>query len=242
MTVDSAVRLDPYSEVQDVAIAIGGAADQTHVGILYRKPNDSVELLDLGWHFALHSEAAGPNDYCWIVCEGLDQMSRSLLADGLLALYEANPQGIPYGIAFGSSGEYFESNLKFADSGGGGLTCATFVLAVFQRFGFRIVDTKSWRARPEDTQWQERIVDLLERRRLKSGDVSLEYIEAQRRQIGVASRFRPQEVAAAAYHYEQGGPAITFEIAEPTGEEIKTIMYGRRGIFGPPRPKALTVE
>jgi hypothetical protein len=74
-----------------------------------------------------------------------------------------------------------------------GLTCATFVLAVFHQAGLPLVRYDSWPVnRPGDAEWQESIVNLLERT-----GAAPEHIAKVKTEIG-AVRYRPEEVAGAA--------------------------------------------
>jgi hypothetical protein len=119
--------------------------------------------------------------------------------------------GIPY--AFSSpdqsfdpaTGDYLLGPSRF------GLTCASFVLAVFQAAGLSLADYATWPAdRPGDRQWQEKIVQLLE------GRADQDHVEHVRREVG-AVRYRPEEVAAA---MALAPPPATFQQAEELGRQI----------------------
>jgi len=97
---------------------------------------------------------------------------------------------IPYGFAFsekcfGNDGSYKQMEV------GKGLTCATFIIALFHSFALPIVRLESWIARPEDAEWQKTILRILEQR------ASKEHIAAATAYIG-QFRYRAEEVAAAA--------------------------------------------
>lgn len=121
---------------------------------------------------------------------------------------EDNPS-IPYGFAFdehcfGDDGQYRPMAV------GKGLTCATFIIAVFHSAGLPILRTDTWRARPEDAQWQSAILRILE------GWATAEHVAAADSYIG-HFRYRPQEVAAAAM---QAPPPLTFDDCLPLAAEI----------------------
>jgi hypothetical protein len=94
------------------------------------------------------------------------------------------------------------------------LTCATFVLSVFQNHGFDILNVSSWIARPEeDATFFETIMAAL----VNDGADS-SYIAAQRHDMKEAIRIRPEEVAASAYLYDE--VPIAFPQASESGKEI----------------------
>jgi hypothetical protein len=105
-------------------------------------------------------------------------------------IIQANPAGIPY--AFDSPSDCFDSETGQFLLGPSkkGLTCATFVLAIFHAVGLRLLDLTGWPKREEDARWQESIINLLR------GRASQEHIDAVTSQVG-AVRVRPEEVAGA---------------------------------------------
>jgi hypothetical protein len=103
---------------------------------------------------------------------------------------EHSSAGLPYAISY--SAKVARNGDVILTSEGDGFTCSTFVLAVFAGAGLDLVDDEGWPLRAEDAQVQQGAVDLL------TGKASLDHIEAQVRQIGVAKRLQPTEVAAAA--------------------------------------------
>jgi hypothetical protein len=99
--------------------------------------------------------------------------------------------GIPY--AFSEPGGAFDATTGELLLGPSrfGLTCASFVLAVFHAAGLQLVDHASWpRDRLGDRQWQQQVVTRMQ------GRADTEHVEHVRGEIG-AVRYRPEEVAAA---------------------------------------------
>lgn len=98
--------------------------------------------------------------------------------------------GLPYGLSY-QIGRFDPQTAELLlDDGAVGLTCATFVLAVFASCGVRLIDTENWPERPEDAEWHKAIIAALSRR------ASPEHIAAVTTETGCA-RFRPEEVAGA---------------------------------------------
>lgn len=204
------------SEIGPVGVAIKRAShNQLHVGILYRI-DSSLRLCHLAWHHRLEDSPFMCNadyylDDCGIFRD--DSINAQVFAARMLTI--AKTKQIPYGVAYAGSvfsGDgAFEGFPKF----GMGLTCATFVIAVFHSAGYVIVDLDTWIGREEDAEWQERIIDTLERH-----GASSEHVEAARMQI-TGVRYRPDEVAAAA---ADGEPPLSFDRALKLAREIRQLL------------------
>ena len=106
--------------------------------------------------------------------------------------YAIKKEDIPYGTGYTGGvfglvdGGYLRDVTRES-----GLTCATFVLALFESVDWALVDRASWPADPERCdRWREEVVSLLEQR----GHVD----QAERvRRDGACVRFLPTEVAGA---------------------------------------------
>jgi hypothetical protein len=116
------------------------------------------------------------------------------VADICRLVWRANQkQGIPYGFSpptdclDADTGEFLIGTTRH------GLTCASFVLAVFHRAGLPLVVYENWpTSRPGDREWQAKIMRVLERT-----GADRAHVDAVRNEVG-SVRFRPEEVAAAA--------------------------------------------
>ena len=181
----------PLSQMQYAAIGVGPGAspDILHCGIFFvdtRGP-DNVMLLHLKFHHDLACEAPPP-EYLWVELTIPTERAR-VLARFCRAIEKRYPDGrFPYGLkhdgAFDDSGQYLSNEGK-------GLTCATFVLAVFAKQGVHLVDSAGWVSRKDDKAAQTKLVDLL----IKVG-AEASHVDAVRKEIGCV-RFRSEEVAAA---------------------------------------------
>jgi hypothetical protein len=210
-----AVSLDGVS---DIALALCGDSRQTHVGILLRnEATGQIEMLDLQTHLVLTLRSIEEAQWVWLECSGLSQSQRLQLADMLPVHARKNENKIPYSLGFDATAYFDEDGVTT----GLGLTCATFVLATFRHFGFDLVDTSSWDMSPEDEEWQRRILAYFERNHVQL-KMTLAYIESQRPLIGKATRFRPEQVAAAANLY--AGSPIGYLEAVISGRAIKAAM------------------
>lgn len=204
---------EPIPESQSVCVLIGetGRA-QRHIGILHRQSGHQAEVLHLAWHCRLENSTLLPKYMSlWIAPNYPEPRLRSLAA-WCRRIWKANSNdGIPY--AFSHPDDCFDiATAKFLMGPSVfGLTCASFVLAVLDRAGLRLVDYSTWPiGREGDQEWQEKIITDLSRR------AASEHIEHVRSEIG-AVRYRPEEVAAAVAH---APPPAPFDIAAEIGGRI----------------------
>jgi len=194
----------PVGEQQWTTVVVGEPeADQRHIGILHRDQNEGLQLLHLAWHCLLQNDSELP-DYMVVWIELNVPLARQKsVAAFCRRVWKKNGQDkIPYafsrpdGSFDAATGEYLIDPSRF------GLTCASFVLALFHAAGLAIAEYESWPVNREgDRDWQESIIAKLE------GRASPEHIEHLRSEIGTV-RYRPEEVAAAA---TLAPPAATFE-------------------------------
>lgn len=168
--------------------------NQRHLGILHRDPTaGETRLLHLAWHHELRDQVPG-KAYVWVNPPIPGPRLRQVAAMCRL-VDRRNPDGIPY--AFSAPNDCFDEQTgKFLfGPTNHGLTCATFVCAVFESVGLKLLDFENWPVdRDGDREWQEAILTAL-----KSGPspASPEHIQAVRDEIG-SVRIRPEQVAGAA--------------------------------------------
>jgi hypothetical protein len=109
--------------------------------------------------------------------------------------------------------EFDRATGEYLSAAGRGLTCATFVLALFQSIGIGLLALETWRVREEDIRWHLEIIVP----QLESTSADPAHVDEVRRQSPCA-RFRPQEVVAA---MTTDLLPVTFDYAEPVGEAIR---------------------
>jgi hypothetical protein len=125
--------LRPVGELADfpkTAIAVAMAINDiggTHVGILYHFEN-SILLCHLPGPFGAIPDGHITADYSWQVAT-LDQDDTTIVINFIRLLQRGQ---VPYG--FGYSGFYFDGNANWVRVGdvGAGLTCSTFIMAIYQ--------------------------------------------------------------------------------------------------------------
>jgi hypothetical protein len=212
------------SHVPFAAIAIRSVtAEQRHIGVLYRESDaDGICLLHLAWHHQLRNERPG-GDYLWVEVAAPRRRLRNVSAICRRILRAAaQGQQIPY--AFSQPNDCFDSETGQFLLGPNrlGLTCASFVLAVFETAGLRLAQYETWpHDREGDRAWQAWIVQQLQTGPNRASD---EHVAAVRSQLGNA-RFRPEEVAVAAT--VDPLPA-DFNVVLPRAEQLLKRLLSRR--------------
>jgi hypothetical protein len=189
-----------------VAVAITllqGHDGHQHVGILHKDQTTSeLRMLHLAWHHTLKNSP--PKDtYAWISPPIPKPRARQLAAF-CRRVYRANLSGIPY--AFSPATDCFDAHAGAFLLGPGryGLTCATFVLAVFQSAGLPLIQYGTWPAtRDGDEAWQRWIIS-----QLREGGASPDHIACVESELG-SVRYRPADAA---------GAAATEKLPAPFGE------------------------
>jgi hypothetical protein len=164
-----------------------------HIGILYRvSENDPTRLLHLGWHKKLRSSRVTSDYVCW-VRPGIGSDRGDAVAALCRRIWKQNrKRQLTYGLSCPN---------QFFDTGGNqlkvpakvGLTCASFVLAVFETAGLPLVRYETWPvANTADIRWQKAVHKALE----ADQRVDRAHTRAFAREIG-NMRYRPLHVAAA---------------------------------------------
>lgn len=164
--------------------------DQRHCGIAYKFDN-ICSVIHLSWHCDLKNESdmSEFQGYCAIISQ-LD-VYRQYAVCAMCDLIKEEPN-IPYGIFYLKT--VFSKEGKLCLGGGEvGLTCATFVLAVFRTCEIDLLDISTWLPREDDSKFQTKIMYHLSNG-LQNGTVSKDHFDRVNKDVGCA-RFRPEEVA-----------------------------------------------
>ena len=202
----------PFTEIRHVAVAIAVVArGQHHVGLLHQEEVlDEVRLAHLAWHHQLKNSQ--PKDaYLWINPPIPTRRARQVAAR-CRQILRANRRGIPY--AFSPPNDCFDAETGRFLFGPTrvGLTCASFVLAVFDSAGIRLAEYGSWPPRRAgDVEWQQSVL-----RQLEEAASDAEHITFVRNEIG-AVRYRPEDVAGCAAADQVPCP---FHVAESLSREV----------------------
>ena len=182
---------DKLTDINTLSVAFTRSGVQSHSGILYLNPEGEAKLLHLENNRTLTKES--PNsDFVWLhvnlpdivknlICLHCDIISEN--SQGKI-LYDIDPTGITFDID-----GVFTQKVPHT-----GLTCGTFILAVFRDVGIELINQNHWPIRENDIKWQKMIVNLFSR-----------YLEPNSNELinkkiddKLILRFRPEEVVSSA--------------------------------------------
>ncbi|MBP1630795.1 MAG: hypothetical protein H6Q15_1688 [Bacteroidetes bacterium] len=176
-----------------LGVAISTGILGFHCGICYKDLDKNQEyLLHLAFHFDLKNQNVSECENYYFVAPNLSELQHELISARLIALGMELPR-IPYALRYLNTCLTKEGCLKLGD-GEWGMTCATFVLALFKSCGVALCDVVTWPQRDEDENSHKNIVELLVEHKVRF-KITQEHIENVRKEVGCA-RFRPEEVAA----------------------------------------------
>lgn len=167
---------------------VGGG--QLHCGIAY-KSEGQANVLHLAWHYDLRDQPVASlrdGDY-YFTLPAIDTIRQRVIAAKCRRIYRAKEQRIPYGLLY-EGATFDDDGILRLGGNEHGLTCATFVMAVYASCGITLCDYAAWSARREDGAWHASIIALLGQH-----GVSQEHLHNLEQEKGCA-RFRPEEVAA----------------------------------------------
>ena len=193
--------------------------EQQHIGIVYKEAEGGPNrFLHLAWHHRLKNEDANeaiPQTHSVWVDINMPERRARQVAGQCRKVWKSNGRFVPY--AFSPPNDCFDSQTGELLMGSThlGLTCATFVLAVFAAQGIHLVDFESWPPRDDDIHWQRTMISELE-----GSGAPASHIDAIQQEVG-AIRFRPAEVAGAAALFP---PTVHFSQAEEIGKDITACL------------------
>jgi len=182
----------PDGSVPTIGVALGVsslAERQRHAGVLHAH-GAPARVLHLAWH-ALIREEGLPHwiPFSWVQLRLQDDRAEAIA--GLCRRIARRADQVPYGLIY-EGGRLREDGTAELRGREIGLTCATFVLAVFEGAGITLLALDTWTSREEDGAWHQRIVAMLR----GTDGVSEAHISGVAAETRCA-RYRPEEVAAA---------------------------------------------
>ena len=192
---------------------------QLHTAVLYRF-DKRLMIGDLQSHLRTRRTEVRSSDSLFWIAPDLNQMDQRILAARIDAWLDGNEGKIPYSVAH-PGGVVFKDDVWVGNEPGQGLTCATFIVELFNELGIPFIDVETWQPRAEDTEWAKRILALM------SDSMSPEHIEAQLAKIGQTIRIRPADIAAAGHlvHQKMESP-LHFNDVDPLSACIEVALLG----------------
>lgn len=208
-----------------LAVFIGEpSAGQRHVGLAYRaRANAELRYLHLGWHKDLRDEATVGTKYRAVRVLAYPAIAHSAVVAQCkrAAKADTSPQHISYGLGFPRATIRVDSTTNtMVIANASGLTCATFVLALFSLASLPLVNLGTWQDREGDAEWKANVIE-----HLKAVPGATEERIAQLESERDVVRIRPEDVAGAAA--SEGAP-VSFTVATTVGQEILVRLRGER--------------
>ncbi len=190
-----------------------------HIGFIYQNElENKIKICHLCWHFKLKNEEFNdPKYYCEEV--NLNYLNKKFLIASFQNISDLNDSNIPYGFRIPIE-TYDKENIYVGNVKGEGLTCATFILTVFEKNGYKILNRESWKLREDDSNWQNFIIKHL----AVTPGVSPDHLESAKQMIGSVVRFRPDEVFSCAVVDDVTKWDIDFSEAIKMANEIKKCL------------------
>ena len=226
MVVHDPIKI-PFDAVRHAGIAITESyPDVWHVGMLYKVDGGSPRICHLKGHFDFKDESP-PEGYFWLQAAYKNEITLRNIAAFCAVVGPINVDQIPFGYRYNEARQHFElKSGKFLGQGiQDGLTCATFVLAIFATLNIPFIRLTEWTTDPMDALWQMQLQEAMARH-LKLPPSSPEVAEWAK-QAG-AVRFRPQDVAAAAaISSKPVGHAAAVELGEKIIRDVKRSLERR---------------
>jgi hypothetical protein len=209
-------EVSSYLQGCQIGIAIAPMGSGFHVGLLYRT-DDDVRMLHLGWHRDLRDDQAVKGDlYLWapVGLSDLEQLSLAGLAADVVRHVE--PVDISYGIdwIYTTADHFREDGSIVVFPIGKGMTCATFIDAIFRHWGYFPVDASSWKIVDGDEDWQRQVACWLER----THPNEIEHIKGVLNDVGCL-RLRPSQLAGSCAENSDAW-SVDFEQAQKLSEEV----------------------
>lgn len=202
-------------EVPELAILIMFTEDGTHTGLLYRFQG-RLFVLDLMWHERLRVRPTD-GDYPCVIPDLLPEEMNDATVVCELIVNRKQLQRLPYGFGQPNNAQV-NSDGELVWGNGAGLTCSTFVLALFDAARIPFIDLSGWVRRPDD---EVRHASLL--RKMEVGIPEHDILPADGSHVAKVRaelpciRVRPEEAAAAGLSPTRPAP---FSLVERTGRWI----------------------
>jgi hypothetical protein len=140
----------PTDQLAAAAVLCRTEHGNLHMGIMYRGRGQKPEFLHLAWDDALSRDWESDWRYLWASPEVEPERLRAMggLCRQVWRRYQEDRR---FAYALGFGGTTFDvSGRVVLGPNARGLTCATFVLALFKYFGIELVDEPSWPVRTKD--------------------------------------------------------------------------------------------
>lgn len=162
----------------------------SHTGVVYSDDDGMMQFIHLAFHHRLQRDTLA-NGIGWVSPANAIPPERlahvAAMCDRIWERHEKS--GLPYGFRYDATCFHSDGKVELGPDECG-LTCATFVLAVYRSVGLELLKIEDWPTRDDDEQRFNQLLDLLKKTRADQ-----KHIDAVAKETKSA-RYRPMEVAA----------------------------------------------
>jgi hypothetical protein len=199
-----------------------------HAGVLYKQSNEVFAKLHFCWHRVLRSGPPNRGDVFAVPDTQFDDDKMWLAVFCARVARNIPGKNIPYNLEHDESVRFDRDSGELQLNGATGLSCATFIVAVFRSAGHPLVDASDWpKASDDDMGVQRSFVEALE------GDPRSSAQGATvRREIG-CPRIRPDHVAGACLESYSDRP-VPHAQCETNAVPVVTLLNTFRASLGLP--------
>lgn len=199
----------PGDDVPQAAVAVRWYGTHTHAGILHRQSDGQLYLLHLGGDVDLENELF-TGGFAWIVPHLLPEELNDVRAV-CRSICRHRPEIFYCWVLDVEAQLDPEASRLVSEVAPYGLTCSSFVLAVFHTAHVRLINLDGWLDRTDDAVWYARLAQYHRRNGMPENRVQI--LERNTRVL----RVRPEEVAGACM--ERNLPAF-YRTCEPNGRAV----------------------
>lgn len=199
----------------EIGIVISQDSGQFHCGISYGL-KEGFNILHLAWHYCLRY-TSNVDDFVYWIKPNIHPFRQKMLSIKCETINRAKDiHLVPYALLYDGA-VFDDSGILHLGEREHGLTCATFVLAIFKSCGIELIDCENWPIREDDESWHERIISILEE--YLKGKNS-QHVENVKKEKGCA-RYRPEEVGMSSTFSLLPAPSVS--VIEK-GKELHELM------------------
>lgn len=186
--------------------------EQFHCGLAFHLQK-GFHAIHLAWHHCL-KYTSDTSEFTYWIKPNIHRIKQLVLSTKCSRINATkDTYKVPYALLYDGGAIFDDEGLFQLGGSMHGLTCATFVLAVFKSCGIDLVDLENWPIRDEDAKWHQSIIDTLK----QYAKVSEAHLTNLQGEVGCA-RFRPEEVAMSSTFANM--PEVFGEISR-RGEDLR---------------------
>lgn len=192
---------------------------QLHSIALYQFEGE-FKFGDLQSHLKTRCAPASPSDSIFWISLDLEAEDQKVLAAKIESWLSKNVNRIPYSVA-SPGGVVFRDDVWVGELPGQGMTCSTFIVALFEELGYPFIDVSTWEQRDGDALWASSILELL------GPGMDEQHVAVQRSLLGQGIRVRPSDiVGAGSLLTADTAVGLIFQEVDPVSNQIELCLLG----------------